>query len=46
MARIESGKETLNIKVCNIYDIIESLNSVFEKQAEQKGLTYQCTYKD
>lgn len=45
MARIESGKETLNIKVCNIYDIIESLNSVFEKQAEQKGLTYQCTTK-
>ena len=29
MARIESGKETLNIKVCNIYDIIESINSVF-----------------
>ncbi len=45
MARIESGKETLNIKVCNIYDIIESLNTVFEKQAEQKGLTYQCTTK-
>lgn len=45
MARIESGKETLNIKVCNIYDIIESLNSIFEKQAEQKGLTYQCTTK-
>ena len=45
MARIESGKETLNIKACNIYDIIESLNSVFEKQAEQKGLTYQCTTK-
>ena len=45
MARIESGKETLNIKVCNIYDIIESLNTVFEKQAEQKGLKYQCTTK-
>ena len=45
MARIESGKETLNIKACNIYDIIESLNSVFEKQAEQKGLKYQCTTK-
>ena len=45
MARIESGKETLNIKACNIYDIIESMNSVFEKQAEQKGLKYQCTTK-
>ena len=45
MARIESGKETLNIKACNIYDIIESLNSVFEKQADQKGLKYQCTTK-
>lgn len=45
MARIESGKETLNIKACNIYDIIESMNSVFEKQADQKGLKYQCTTK-
>ena len=45
MARIESGKETLNIKACNIYDIMDSLNSVFEKQAEQKGLKYQCTTK-
>ena len=43
MARIESGKETLNINVCNIYDIIESLNSVFEKIAHEKGLEYQCT---
>ena len=45
MARIESGKETLNIKACNIFDVLDSLNSVFEKQAEQKGLTYQCTTK-
>ena len=43
MARIESGKETLNIKACNIYDIIESMNSVFEKLAHEKGLEYQCT---
>ena len=43
MARIESGKETLNIKACNIYDIIESMNSVFEKLAHEKGLDYQCT---
>ena len=43
MARIESGKETLNIKACNILDIIESLNSVFEKLAHEKGLEYQCT---
>ena len=45
MARIESGKETLNIKACNILDIIESLNSVFEKLAHEKGLEYQCTTK-
>lgn len=45
MARIESGKETLNIKACNIFDVLDSLNSVFEKQAEQKGLTYQCNTK-
>ena len=43
MARIESGKETLNIKACNIFDIIESMNSVFEKLAHEKGLEYQCT---
>ena len=43
MARIESGKETLNIKACNIFEIIESLNSVFEKLAHEKGLEYQCT---
>ena len=43
MARIESGKETLNIKACNILDIIESMNSVFEKLAHEKGLEYQCT---
>lgn len=40
MARIESGKETLNIKACNILDIIESMNSVFEKLAHEKGLEY------
>lgn len=45
MARIESGKETLNIKACNIFDIIESMNSVFEKLAHEKGLEYQCTTK-
>ena len=45
MACIESGKETLNIKACNIFDVLDSLNSVFEKQAEQKGLTYQCNTK-
>ena len=45
MARIESGKETLNIKACNIFDVLDSLNSVFDKQAEQKGLTYQCNTK-
>ena len=45
MARIESGKETLNIKACNIFDVLDSMNSVFEKQAEQKGLTYQCNTK-
>lgn len=37
MARIESGKETLNIKACNIYDIIESLNSVFENKPNKKA---------
>lgn len=45
MARIESGKEKLNIKACNIFDIIESMNSVFEKLAHEKGLEYQCTTK-
>ena len=45
MARIESGKEALNIKACNIFDIIESMNSVFEKLAHEKGLEYQCTTK-
>ena len=43
MARIESGKETLNIKACNIFDVLDSLNSVFEKLAYEKGLEYQCT---
>ena len=45
MARIESGKETLNIKACNIFDVLDSLNSVFEKLAYEKGLEYQCTTK-
>lgn len=45
MARIESGKETLNIKACNIFDVLDSLNSVFEKLAHEKGLEYQCTIK-
>ena len=45
MARIESGKETLNIKACNIFDVLDSLNSVFEKLAHEKGLEYQCTTK-
>ena len=45
MARIESGKETLYIKACNIYDIMDSLNSVFEKLAQEKGLIYQCSTK-
>lgn len=45
MARIKSGKETLNIKACNIFDVLDSLNSVFEKLAHEKGLEYQCTTK-
>ena len=45
MARIESGKETLNIKACNIFDVLDSLNSVFEKLTHEKGLEYQCTTK-
>lgn len=45
MARIESGKETLNIKACNIFDVLDSLSSVFEKLAHEKGLEYQCTTK-
>ena len=42
MARIESGKATLSTEVCYIQDLLDSLHSVFEKSAHEKGLKYEC----
>ena len=42
MARIESGKATLNIGVMNMREVIGSLNNVFEEEIAQKQLQYTC----
>lgn len=41
MARIESGKATLILEVCRVQNFIDSLNSVFQHSAEEKGLKYE-----
>ena len=43
MARIESGKMTLNLGVMNIREVVNSLNTVFETEFHNKNLHY--TYK-
>lgn len=40
MARIESGKESLDENVWNVYEFFESLLSMFEPQMKDKGLNF------
>ena len=42
MARIESGKETLDAKVCDVYKLIDALEAVFEPDIREKNLL--CRY--
>ncbi|WP_293736179.1 ATP-binding protein [uncultured Phascolarctobacterium sp.] len=42
MARIESGKATLNKQAVNIREALQALNIVFEPEIKEKGLHYQC----
>ena len=42
MARIESGKATLNKQAVNIRETLQALNIVFEPEIKEKGLHYQC----
>ena len=39
MARIESGKETLNAEVCDIREMVDSLSAVIEPSCEEKRLS-------
>ncbi len=43
MARIESGRVTLNANLVSTSDLIRSLDAVFEPAIQEKGLTYACT---
>ena len=43
MARIESGKITLNPESVNIRDMVEAMNTVFESSLTKKSLEYQCS---
>ena len=43
MARIESGKITLNPESVNIREIVEAMNTVFESSLTKKSLEYQCS---
>lgn len=40
MARIESGKANLNLEVSCVDELNDSLNSIFESSAKEKGLVY------
>ena len=40
MARIESGKASLNLEVSCVDELVDSLNSIFESTAKEKGLMY------
>ena len=42
MARIESGKETLSVEVCDIREMVDSLGAVFEPSCREKRLTFAC----
>ena len=43
MARIESGKITLNPESVNIREMVEAMNTVFESSLTKKSLEYQCS---
>lgn len=43
MARIESGKITLNPESVNIREMVEDMNTVFESSLTKKSLEYQCS---
>ena len=43
MARIESGKITLNSESVNIREMVEAMNTVFESSLTKKSLEYQCS---
>lgn len=43
MARIESGKITLNPESVNIREMVETMNTVFESSLTKKSLEYQCS---
>ena len=43
MARIESGKITLNPESVNIRGMVEAMNTVFESSLTKKSLEYQCS---
>ena len=43
MARIESGKITLNPESVNICEMVEAMNTVFESSLTKKSLEYQCS---
>ena len=43
MARIESGKITLNPESVNIREMVEAMNTVFESSLPKKSLEYQCS---
>lgn len=43
MARIESGKITLNPESVNIREMVEAMNTVFESSLAKKSLEYQCS---
>ena len=43
MARIESGKITLNPESVNIREMVEAMNTVFESSLTKKSLEHQCS---
>ena len=43
MARIESGKLTLNPESVNIREMVEAMSTVFESSLTKKSLEYQCS---
>uniref|UniRef100_UPI0025F2C0D8 ATP-binding protein n=1 Tax=Anaerovibrio sp. TaxID=1872532 RepID=UPI0025F2C0D8 len=43
MARIESGKATLEESYTNLEQMITEVGSVFEPQMEEKGITFSCS---
>lgn len=45
MGRIESGKDDLRHEVFSLSDLLERVNSIFEAQCMEKGLTYEYQLK-